>query len=302
MIGMDQGRLIVVGGSGVIGTSVVNTARQSAIPVVATAHRRTTPDTIKFEMISGDLTCSIPDIGNQDTVLILAAYGSPGWIFENQAKARELNVDATVRLVKTCQDRGASVFFMSTDQVFDGRDGGYTEEVSPNPLNLYGRMKVEVEDFLLSLEGNHCVMRTGWNVPGDPDSHCAVKDAYHHLLSGNARMAYDNLINISDINDTARGVVELAKLPDRPKIVHLAACPAVSRTQLCEWIIAESTFGDKMSFEPIRFSELTYSEPRPTNAWLDNGLAVGSLGLTFTPPEKTVRAKVRLLDALQRVN
>ncbi|XP_028427068.1 methionine adenosyltransferase 2 subunit beta-like [Perca flavescens] len=40
---------------------------------------------------------------------------------------------------------GAFLLYISTDYVFDGRNPPYGEDYSPNPLNVYGRSKVEGE-------------------------------------------------------------------------------------------------------------------------------------------------------------
>lgn len=46
------------------------------------------------------------------------------------------------RLAALCGDRGARLIHISTDCVFSGRDGGYTEAANPDPVDLYGRSKL----------------------------------------------------------------------------------------------------------------------------------------------------------------
>ena len=49
---------------------------------------------------------------------------------------------------------------LSTDYVFDGRNGPYSEEDAPNPLGVYGRVKLESERAVLSASPDHLVVRT----------------------------------------------------------------------------------------------------------------------------------------------
>ena len=61
---------------------------------------------------------------------------------------------------------GAFFLYISTDYVFDGRNPPYGEDDSPNPLNVYGRSKLEGERETL----RHC--------PGSCLSYLAI---YHHV-------------------------------------------------------------------------------------------------------------------------
>ena len=65
---------------------------------------------------------------------------------QHPALARRNNVEATARLL----DLASSIpfIFFSTDLVFDGRKGGYTEEDSPNPLSVYAETKVAAEEIV----------------------------------------------------------------------------------------------------------------------------------------------------------
>ena len=57
------------------------------------------------------------------------------------------------RLADLCTERGARLVHISTDCVFSGRAGGYTEDDIPDPVDLYGRSKLlgEVDDGCLTI-------------------------------------------------------------------------------------------------------------------------------------------------------
>jgi dTDP-4-dehydrorhamnose reductase len=51
----------------------------------------------------------------------------------------------------------------STDYVFDGQKGApYIEEDTPNPLNFYGRSKLEGERLIQMAGGHYLILRTSW--------------------------------------------------------------------------------------------------------------------------------------------
>ena len=57
-----------------------------------------------------------------------------------------VNADAVDTLARCCRDHGARLLQISTDFVFDGRDGPYREDARPNPISYYGRSKLAGEN------------------------------------------------------------------------------------------------------------------------------------------------------------
>lgn len=67
----------------------------------------------------------------------------------DKARARRVNYDATLKLAELAVKHGARFVFLSSDQVFDGRQGRYTEMSEPSPINNYGKLKMLAEKELL---------------------------------------------------------------------------------------------------------------------------------------------------------
>lgn len=84
------------------------------------------------------------------------------------ALAWKLNRDLAAFLAGLCPP--GSLLSFSSDLVFDGRRGGYTESDEPNPLSVYAETKVAGERAVLAVPG-HVVVRTslnyGWSATGD---------------------------------------------------------------------------------------------------------------------------------------
>lgn len=80
--------------------------------------------------------------------------------------ARTYNVEMTEKLVRFAHTVGARFVHISTDAVFDGEKGQYTETDDPNPINVYGRTKLTAENVVQESHANAVVIRTniyGWN-------------------------------------------------------------------------------------------------------------------------------------------
>jgi dTDP-4-dehydrorhamnose reductase len=88
--------------------------------------------------------------------------------------ARRLNVEATAHLAELAAE--AQFIFFSTDLVFDGRKGNYSETDSPNPLSVYAATKLEAENIVLK-NPRHTVIRTSLNSGASPR-----KTAYNEVF------------------------------------------------------------------------------------------------------------------------
>ena len=89
---------------------------------------------------------------NPAVIVHTAAYANPDYCELHHKEALTLNTFATRELAKAANRLGSKLIYTSTDFVFDGRRGEYSEADDPAPLNYYGKTK-----FLAELEiMNHC--------------------------------------------------------------------------------------------------------------------------------------------------
>ncbi len=94
-----------------------------------------------------------------DLILHAAAYSRTAFCEKNPELARELNVAAVANLAHFCAGRKIRLIFLSSDMVFDGTRGSYSETDPPHPINVYGETKLEAERFVLELEDMGTVVR-----------------------------------------------------------------------------------------------------------------------------------------------
>jgi S-adenosylmethionine synthetase len=78
-------------------------------------------------------------------VVHCAAERRPDVVESQPDAASQLNVAASGNLATEAAAVGAFLIYISSDYVFDGTNPPYTEEDTPNPLNLYGKTKLEGE-------------------------------------------------------------------------------------------------------------------------------------------------------------
>lgn len=92
-----------------------------------------------------------------------AAYTLVDKAESEPAVARAINAQAPGVLAEAARKMGAAFLHYSTDYVFDGAKGSvYTEEDSPNPVNAYGKTKLEGEEAVQAAGGAYFIFRTSW--------------------------------------------------------------------------------------------------------------------------------------------
>lgn len=100
---------------------------------------------------------------NPKFVINCSAYTDVVGAETNEKKANQINCEGVGYLAEACRMIGAALIHFSTDYIFDGtKDGYYTENDKPNPLNKYGMSKYKGEHEITRLLDNHFIIRTSW--------------------------------------------------------------------------------------------------------------------------------------------
>ncbi|MBP2833872.1 dTDP-4-dehydrorhamnose reductase [Aquimarina sp. U1-2] len=98
-----------------------------------------------------------------DFVVNCAAFTNVERAEKESERAFLINAEGVKNLAELCREHGAVLIHISTDYVFDGRKGApYTEEDIPNPINEYGKSKLEGEKYVQEILEKYFIIRTSW--------------------------------------------------------------------------------------------------------------------------------------------
>lgn len=78
---------------------------------------------------------------------------------ENPEKAKKVNVEGTKYIAEAAEKLGAHMIFISTDYVFDGERGDYSEKDEVNPVSVYAENKVEAERTVKEKSSKYTILR-----------------------------------------------------------------------------------------------------------------------------------------------
>jgi dTDP-4-dehydrorhamnose reductase len=215
-------RVIVTGAAGLIGQYVVKSASRWAPGWEVRGLSRTDLDLTDHEAAEQAWQCLKPG-----AVIHCAALSRPKDCELSPQLARHINVDATAHLARLSKD--ILFIFLSSGEVFDGRAGWYGETDEPNPINFYGKTKLEAEQLVLQ-NPRHTVLRivltAGTSQNGDRSF---VEDMCRSARSGKSPTLYiDEYRCPLPAGAIARAVWELVG-KDVPGLYHLGGCERLSR-------------------------------------------------------------------------
>lgn len=166
----DLPTVLLIGAAGLLGRAVAaSLARESSLNLVATirnpqsagAKRLALPpeNLAELDVLDEPALEHLFATCRPAAVIICAAERRPDVCERDPAAARAINVTAQARIGVLAARYGAWTLGISTDYVFDGKAAPYREDAAPNPLNIYGRTKLEGEAALLAASPLSCVLR-----------------------------------------------------------------------------------------------------------------------------------------------
>ena len=113
--------------------------------------------------------CNISDAGivmqvfsefKPDVVIHSAAMTNVDECELNPEQCHLQNVIATQNVIHACEMVGAHLIHLSTDFIFDGTSGPYSEMDKPNPISIYGQSKLDAETWVQKAQCPWSIVRT----------------------------------------------------------------------------------------------------------------------------------------------
>ncbi|WP_256011347.1 SDR family oxidoreductase [Desertivirga xinjiangensis] len=95
-----------------------------------------------------------------DVVINTAAITNVDICHIQRELCTQVNVTAVEHLAKICKELNIHLIHLSTDFVFDGNAGPYSEDALPNPLSFYGESKVQAEQVIRDSGCKWAIIRT----------------------------------------------------------------------------------------------------------------------------------------------
>lgn len=258
-------RLLLTGGSGLLGRAVVAAAAATDWEVMAPGHASLDVRD------AGAVRAAVASL--RPAAVVHAAYVRDG------ALARPTIVDGSAAVAEAAAAVGARLVHLSSDALFAGREAPYTEADRPDPVHDYGRCKADAEAAVAAACPGAVLVRTSLLYGGaDSPPVRMVLDAVDAGPAG-ARFFVDEVRSFCHVDDVAAAVLALCR-HDAAGPLHVAGPEGWSRYDFARAVCR--VFG--RSPDAVRAGSLADAPgARPGRVVLSSALAA-SLGLPVPGP------------------
>ena len=146
--------ILILGHKGMLGSDLM---------VKFGGHSVTGKDVDDFDITSAADCRDLVDENRPEMVINAAAFTNVDGCETEEDKAFAVNAEGVKNVALACKKNNVRIIHFSTDYVFDGTsETPYKEDHPCNPINAYGRSKLQGETYLRELSKNYTLVRTSW--------------------------------------------------------------------------------------------------------------------------------------------
>ena len=290
--------IVVTGASGLLGASVLLQARDAGREVAGLCHSHSlhVPGVSSF---NADLTDSVTAQAliaklRPTAIIHCAAATAVDWCEDHPIETERINAESAGFLAGVARELGARFVYISTDSVFDGARGNYSEGDLPCPLNVYASSKLNGERAALRKNPDALVVRVniyGWNAQ---EKQSLAEWILGRLL---ARMEVPGFTDVIFspllVNDLADALLRMVDL-QLSGTYHVTGSQAISKFEFAR-MLARIFGADDALIVPARVADAKLRAPRPRNTSLNTQKLQLALGM----PMPGVEAGLRRFKNLQ---
>ncbi|MDP4092279.1 MAG: dTDP-4-dehydrorhamnose reductase [Bacillota bacterium] len=205
---------------------------------------------------------------NPDIVIHTAAYTDVDRCEMDIENAFKVNALGTRNIAIACNEINVPVVYISSDYVYDGyKSTPYYEYDLTNPINVYGRSKLEGENFIKSICSKFFIVRTSWlyGQNGKNFINSILKMAKD---KNEISIVFDQVGSPTYTRDLAESLLELISASDYGTY-HITNEDYCSWYDLARFVLLDYLKLKNIKLEPITSEQLDRPAARPKNSRLE---------------------------------
>ncbi len=259
-------RVLIIGASGFIGNILLEEFSKTH-DVLGTFYSHPVDNLVHLDVTDKSEVDNVVNSFKPDVILYPAANPNVEYCEIHPEETWRVNVDGTANIVVMAKNIGAKLVYFSSDYIFDGKNGPYSEEDKPNPINVYGEQKLASEKLIQENLEYYLIIRVtvvyGWERQGKNFVMWMI-----HTLKNNQtmRVPNDQVGTPTYVNNMCKAVRELVE-KGKVGIYHVVGKDLTDRYSFAR--IATDVFSlNSDLLIPVSTSELGQKASRPLQAGL----------------------------------
>jgi dTDP-4-dehydrorhamnose reductase len=288
-----KNRILIIGSNGMLGQSLTThfMFRKDVELMCASFEDKSFYDEIPYAKIDISSSKEVKKVIKDfcpDVIINSAAFTNVDGCESEKELSWAINVTGVENIAKYGTSCDAHLIHISSDYIFDGESGPYSENEIPNPISHYGKEKLAAENAILSSRVKNTIVRTnvlyGATQFGRPDF---VKWVFNSLSEKKEiRIVKDQINNPTYIDDLSSAISKIIEF-DKVGIYNVGGAELLSRLDFT-YKIADFFKLDKSLITPIITADLNQPAPRPLNSGLINIKAETELNYRPLSIDKTL--------------
>ena len=257
-----QKKLLIIGIGGLTGSKIANLAKERY--QIYGSYNLRNPNfefANQFKMDLFDLNKIQQKISeiNPEIIINTTGINNVDYCETHQEHAQKINVDALIEMKKISAKNNIKLIQLSSDSIFDGgKNESYVETDKANPINFYGKTKLEGEKIILSNENNLVVRASvlyGWLPENISEFESSSKKSLNFVqwliteLKNNRKVEIvkDEISSPIIVEDFARSILHLIELNEKG-IFHAAPDLIINRFEFSKKIAEYLNLDTKLIF------------------------------------------------------
>jgi dTDP-4-dehydrorhamnose reductase len=292
-------KMMLTGSNGLLGQKIIDlflSCHDSDDQLIATARGNNRhPNQQGYQYLDLDITnadqvLEVVNAHRPDVLIHTAAMTNVDQCEQEPDACQRINVDATRYLAEACLKNQVHLVHVSTDFIFDGKSGPYSEDAIPNPISIYGQSKLDAEKAVMASGCSYAILRTVlvYGVSHEMSRSNIVLWVRNELRAGKTiRVVNDQIRSPTLAEDLAQGCW-LAASKKAQGVFNISGAEQISILDLVKKV-ADMYELDKNLIQPV--SSLTLAQPakRPPVTGFIIEKAQRELGYRPTPLDEGIK-------------
>ncbi len=275
-------KILLIGGSGLIGQEVQQLLQEKTINYIA-------PDRNELNLEHPETIDSSIKKYQPEMVLNCAGYNDPIKAENEPSKCFQINRDAMAILADCCNRQNASLVYISTYRVFDGtKKEAYTEKDIPNPSGVLATSCWQAEQQISERCPRHIILRLSWIISY---KHTNLLKYLLDQISQEQEVAVvsDRQGCPTPSEDAARVIVAIIQQlgcgAEPWGTYHYAGTEPISENRFAETVISEASQYQTLKIRKLRMDKLHECDgiQAPANATLSCRKILSTFGVHNKP-------------------
>jgi dTDP-4-dehydrorhamnose reductase len=295
-------KILVLGGSGLVGDHFITNSKSNDFITTYRNNVTNFPNIISVKINLPQDWLKLEELilkEKPDIVLNSIAYSNSDFCETNREETYTLHVKISEKITTICSKINSKIVFLSTDYVFDGKKGNYTENDETNPINYYGHSKDLAEKITLKNK-NNLVLRTAM-VYGLSSKVRFLRYVIENLRENKEINTYDDIFNSATLLDDLTNGISKAIEFDANGIYHMVGSSCVSRFDFAKTVAKVFNFNENL-VKPVSIVSSKLKAQRPVKPCLNNSKAVKTFNIKFSSINEGIKRVYERRDGLDIFN